>query len=184
VVGNSASSQGGGVWGGIYKNCILYYNSAPNGPNSIYGSQDYCCTTPLPTSGINNITAPPLFLNQPAGDFRLQSGSPCINAGNNNFAPSGTDLAGYPRIRGAAVDIGAFEFQDSQPALGIVGSGGGIRLYWPLWASDFGLQEIGTIPLSSDGWSNLNVSPSTSNNVNSVFQPLDGELKFYRLFRP
>ena len=130
-----------------------------------------------------NITGAPLFVNQAGGDFRLQYGSPCINAGNNAFAPGGTDLAGNPRLRGSAVDLGAYEYQDSQPPLRIVQSGSGIRLSWPLWASDFGLQETGATPTNSGGWSDLPVYPSTTNNENAVFVPLDSDMKFYRLFK-
>lgn len=53
----------------------------------------------------------PTFSNPASGDFRLKSGSPCIDKGNND-APNilDADLAGYPRILGIAVDMGAYEF--------------------------------------------------------------------------
>jgi hypothetical protein len=93
-------------------NCILYYNKAAfNGDNCYSGALRYCCTTPLP-SGPGNITNAPLFVGTNVwSDFRLQTGSPCINSGKNIVAVGPTDLDGNPRIVGGTVDMGAYEFQ-------------------------------------------------------------------------
>jgi hypothetical protein len=53
----------------------------------------------------------PLFVNASGGDYRLRSGSPVINAGNNTAVPPKytTDIAGHPRIQGGRVNMGAYE---------------------------------------------------------------------------
>jgi hypothetical protein len=45
-----------------------------------------------------------------SADFKLASGSTCINAGNNTYATATADLAGLTRIQGAIVDMGAYEY--------------------------------------------------------------------------
>ena len=114
LTGNSAGQVGGAV-GCTLNNCIVYFNTAPQDANFVhdasYSGLNYCCTTPQPTGGVGNITNAPLFVDLASGNLRLQSNSPCINAGNNTFAPASPDLDGNPRIAGGTVDIGAYEFQ-------------------------------------------------------------------------
>ncbi|MFO1513370.1 MAG: choice-of-anchor Q domain-containing protein [Verrucomicrobiota bacterium] len=65
----------------------------------------------MPGNGGPHFTDAPLFVNQAAGNFHLQSNSPGINAGNNGYVSADSpDLDGYPRIMGSAVDVGAYEF--------------------------------------------------------------------------
>ncbi|MCC6485528.1 MAG: right-handed parallel beta-helix repeat-containing protein [Armatimonadetes bacterium] len=52
----------------------------------------------------------PLFVNCDMGDYRLQPGSPCIDAaGPPSGEPQTVDIAGQPRTQGAGTDIGAYE---------------------------------------------------------------------------
>jgi len=125
VTGNSASIEGGGLFdsGGAgtgssppmsANNCIVYGNTAPVGSNyypSTMVQLNFSCTTPMSTNGLGNITNDPAFVNPAVNDFHLQSNSPCINAGENAYAPSGSDLDGNPRIVGGTVDMGAYEYQ-------------------------------------------------------------------------
>jgi hypothetical protein len=115
LVRNSAQ-RGGGAFAGWLGNCIVYYNTAADScnfyQNQFYGGAlNYCCTTPLPSVGIGNITNEPLFMDYPGLNLRLQSNSPSINAANNAYVLPGPDLDGNTRVIGAAVDIGAYEFQ-------------------------------------------------------------------------
>jgi len=45
-----------------------------------------------------------------AANFKLATGSTCINTGNNTYATATTDLAGDTRIQNTTVDMGAYEF--------------------------------------------------------------------------
>lgn len=84
----------------------------------------------LGEDGGGNIDAIPMFVDALAGDYRLRSGSPCIDAGAADLAQHGTDLNGCPRLVDDAyvtdtgtgpapiVDIGAYEWQAlSHPTL-------------------------------------------------------------------
>ncbi len=116
LTGNSAVESGGGAFGGTFYNCLVYFNSSPTGENyhsDTYKtiSLDHSCSTPLPTNGVGNITNAPLFVNTNRwSDLRLRYNSPGIDAGNNDFVASSTDLDGNPRILGGTVDMGAYEF--------------------------------------------------------------------------
>jgi hypothetical protein len=116
LTGNSAAF-GGGTFGGTLNNCIAYFNTAPVGANYESPFLNYCCTTPLPAGGFGNVTNAPLFVDTNAwANLRLQSNSPCINAGNNSYLTNSYftnsfDLDDNPRIVGGTVDIGAYEFQ-------------------------------------------------------------------------
>jgi hypothetical protein len=61
--------------------------------------------------GIGNIDAYPQFLGYDFENFRLGPSSPCINAGDPNFAvvPGQTDLPGDHRVQSCRTDLGAYE---------------------------------------------------------------------------
>ena len=61
-------------------------------------------------AGTGNIASNPQFVDEANGDFHLQAGSPCIDAGTANNAPS-EDYEGTSRPQGAGFEIGAYEFQ-------------------------------------------------------------------------
>ncbi len=128
VSGNSTSGYGGGIAGGVFagggtinsvvNNCIVHYNRADwGGANYFTSTLNYCSTSPQPIGGTNNITLGPLFVDVGAGNLRLQSNSPCIDAGNNGYVTNITDLDGRPRIVGARVDMGAYEYQPNASGL-------------------------------------------------------------------
>jgi LPXTG-site transpeptidase (sortase) family protein len=148
--GNSATNGGGGMFNFAYSsptltNVIIWGNSggsisnATSTPTISYTLlQESSC--PVSTScGSGMIyNTDPLFVDADGTDgtagtlddnLRLQSGSPAIDAGNNNAVPAGvtTDLDGKPRFVDVLtvpdsgngtppiVDMGAYEAQDPTP---------------------------------------------------------------------
>jgi hypothetical protein len=191
LTANSAGVQGGGV-GARYSsdssaltNCIVYFNTSPFGANfnPTNTALNYCCTTPLPSGGNGNIINDPLFVDQAGGNLRLQSNSPCIDAGNNTYAPAGPDLDGHPRITGSSVDIGAYEFYPS-PSLRIATSPGNVTLAWQLWGSNFVLQCVSSLPSTPGGWSNVSAQVIVVGGENAATLPANHSSKYFRLSLP
>ena len=91
-----------------------------------------------------NIAADPRFVNAAAGNFRLQSNSPCINAGNNAYVTTANDLDGLPRIASGTVDMGAYEYQ-----------GTGSRISYA-WLQQYGLPTEGSADLLDSDHDGMN----------------------------
>lgn len=98
----------------IITNCILWGSVNPVAGQA---TMTYCCVKSFPVvpDADHNFGTDPLFVrnaysNTDSGDLRLQSGSPCINAGTAS-APGipAYDLLGRVRIAGSAPDMGAYE---------------------------------------------------------------------------
>lgn len=105
----------------IITNCILWNNTSPDGLQiSDYNSVPVVtyCDIEGGYAGAGNINLPPLFTDDVHGDLSLQTGSPCIDAGNNAAVPVQltTDLAGETRFidgncdANPDVDMGAYEY--------------------------------------------------------------------------
>jgi len=149
VVANQCTSFNGGTVGGAYHcgaiiSSIVYFNtsiSQAGTPNYSGGGFQYnCCTTPLPGNGFGNFTTDPGLVNLAGGDFHLQSNSPCINAGNNTYATSATDLDSNARIVAGTVDVGAYEYQTPASAISYA------------WLQQYGLAiNAGTDTSDADG---------------------------------
>jgi predicted outer membrane repeat protein len=124
----NAANGGGGACAGTLYNCVLSGNSATGDSGGSYLSSLYNCISwdnnkvedsvtesyscGVGYTGTGSITNDPLFVG--SGDYRLQAGSPCINAGTNSTwtTLTDTDLDGNKRrwpANGQA-DMGAYEF--------------------------------------------------------------------------
>jgi hypothetical protein len=161
LVGNRASLVNGGSSYSAMFNCVIYFNQASYGGPNFDGDGSglsYCCSTPAP-AGAGNITNDPAFIDLTAGNLRLQSDSPCINSGANAYVAINTDFDGNPRIKGATVDIGAYEFQ----------SPGSILSY--AWAQHYGLPTDGSadfIDLDGDSMNNWQESIAGTDPTNAA----------------
>jgi hypothetical protein len=112
--GNSASYFGGAMYNvdssSTVTNCILW----GNGPLGIYNYDSNAIITYSDVQGgwggVGNIDEEPHFASDT--DLHLMPDSPCIEAGDPNYAagPNETDLDGNPRIAGARIDMGAYEY--------------------------------------------------------------------------
>jgi hypothetical protein len=140
-----AGGSGGGAYRSTLYNCIVYLNTA-SGDANYYASciLNYCCTIPIPTNGVGNITDAPLFVDYANGNLRLQSNSPCINAGSNAYASGTTDLDGNPRVVNGTLDIGAYEYEGT----------GSVISY--AWLQQYGLPTKGSADYADPDHDGLN----------------------------
>jgi serine protease len=137
IANNQASSYPGIYSSGIDTRHQIYNNivTAQNGPawhcqnslstpspvvrsSNVFSAQGSAyggtCTEQTGLNG--NISADPGFVSPSAGDYRVASGSPGIDAGSDSApAIQATDLAGNPRIAGAHIDMGAYESLNHAP---------------------------------------------------------------------
>lgn len=86
--------------GGHYLNNLTYGNGVGGDGPRFEG-------TPAEVSGTVHLD--PLFVDAAADNYHLRSGSPAIDSGTANRAPS-NDFDGMLRPRGAGFDRGAYEF--------------------------------------------------------------------------
>ena len=115
VSGNSAWCSCGGARNCGVTNSVVYGNTTGwESPECHCSTVSRSCSD-LENFGLGNtaedvLFADPLFADAGSGDFSLQAVSPCLDAGCDDFVTADTDLQGNPRIQGAAVDMGAYEF--------------------------------------------------------------------------
>jgi len=131
---NSADT-GGGMYNDnsspTVTNCILWGDSATNDPeiyndNSAptfsYNDIEGCVGSgkewdgTLGTDDGGNIDLDPKFVG--SGDYHLQAGSPCIDAGTSDGAPT-EDLEGNTRPQRSGYDMGAYEYENVAPVISL-----------------------------------------------------------------
>jgi len=127
ISGNIATSTvegGAGIYNldssPLVKNTIIWGNIVTIGSVSVFDeassvtSYSNCLIENGTVAGGIISNADPLFVDVSADNYNLQSGSPAINVGNNDFVTGiNHDLANNLRIAGNLVDLGVFEFNSS-----------------------------------------------------------------------
>ncbi|TCC91080.1 MBG domain-containing protein [Pedobacter hiemivivus] len=137
VAGNYASLRGGAMENFftndvVIRNSIIWGNSGPEAKIYNRTSSPTISYSLLQEAapGTGNLSVDPLFRDVLKGDYRIQLGSPAINAGSNTFFNSGqspdlsaliTDVKGNPRKADGTIDMGAYETQMLSAALNFDG---------------------------------------------------------------
>ncbi|HEX3744765.1 MAG TPA: RHS repeat-associated core domain-containing protein [Bryobacteraceae bacterium] len=126
------SNTKGATWGGIVLCCSGSFSSLMNNDvwTSVAGVGNYNGIGD-PTGMHGNVSANPVFVNEPQGNFILNYGSPAIDAANGTVAnypltdaagngryndPQAANKTGVPDSNGNYPDMGAFEFVATEPS--------------------------------------------------------------------
>jgi parallel beta-helix repeat protein/predicted outer membrane repeat protein len=110
IAGNDASFFGGGMQSDpfslpVVTNCIVWHNSS----DLVGCSATYSDVSALGGGLAGDISADPEFVSAADGDYRLESGSPCVGVASSTVAPV-VDKDGIPRPWGVGSDVGAYEY--------------------------------------------------------------------------
>ena len=130
IVNNSARRCGGVTVdaGAKVRNCVIAGNKATtngSGYDSITPGQEArfancaCDTLKINETCVQD-TAANLFNGYINGDYSVATGSKLIDAGAEVVDPPAEDIAGLTRIMGRGIDIGAWEYDSSKLAVGVV----------------------------------------------------------------
>ncbi len=105
ITANSAE-YGGGLYncGATIRNCIIWGNLAPEGPELLSSfTPDYSCIRNWTGAGAGNISACPYFVDASREDYHLRGLSPCIDVGDPI-----SDFANEPQPNGGRINMGAY----------------------------------------------------------------------------
>ncbi|HZM02626.1 MAG TPA: choice-of-anchor Q domain-containing protein, partial [Candidatus Saccharimonadales bacterium] len=127
VADNRAGSAGGGLWvasgGSLTVANSIFWGNAVNGSDTstslaqINGAAGSALFSSLTTSMVEGSSYNPLFVNEPGGDYHLNSDSPALDVASVASVPGDDlDLDGNPRVARSSVDLGAYEYQGAAAA--------------------------------------------------------------------
>lgn len=201
ITGNYSAGGGGGaafqINGlvevlNVYNN-IIWGNSGSPGADVWLGGNGqervFCNNDAHDLLGIwdlfeNNLDVNPQFVAPASGNYHLQKGSPCLDAGTT-AAPSlpAVDLDGNPRIVGGTVDLGCYELSAPVPLMVSLNlpSTGGVKLQWPSSAgANYIVQESTDLKQGFHNWTGTLPATPPVNTWSDVFVP-GAAAVFYRI---
>ena len=136
VAGNTATSQGGGIYAlnsakGSIINCVFAGNTAdfdtvddgrpqwsvqnirPDLTTNFFASISHCAFEGCVPLGYDAVSVAAPFMDASANDYHLRVSSTARNAGVAYAGLPALDLDGTPRVSGALPDIGCYEYDES-----------------------------------------------------------------------
>ena len=156
-----------------------YYSGTVSGSNNLIGNGSGQSSLVDGTNGniVGTANAPidPLFVDAANGDYRLATGSPAINAGDNALAveaegnPLTMDLAGNVRIQGGTVDMGAYEYEILIPAIptNVVALSSGANEVTLTWDASGGATSYHVYRYGNSTWTLIaTTNETTYTNIN------------------
>ena len=200
---NTAGYDGGGMYNysqgnPVVKNAILWGNSTPtvaeiynyNSSPTISNSDVQGCggsgggwVSACGTDGGGNLDADPLFIDVTNSNLHLQTASPAIDTGDNAAVPAGitTDLDGNPRVMHGTVDMGVYEFQQSNYVFRVVPAGATSGNCGYDWAHGCDLQyALGTKSYAGDElWVETGTYKPTTSTDRAVSFLLKSDVALY-----
>ena len=98
------------IWGNLLSGTLAEDDIFSENVSVLVGYSDIGAGTYTDLGG--SISSNPVFVNQSAGDYRLNGDSPAIDAADNASATGlATDIMGQARVTNGTVDMGAYEHQ-------------------------------------------------------------------------
>ncbi len=164
-------------------NSIIWGNAEQSGKPVVVAASVSYSIVQGGYEGTGNLDTDPLLHNPGASDFRLNDGSPAINAGSNGLVPTWliSDFAGNSRVEGT-VDMGPFEGSVKAPVAKLPLAGSAfeasqttftLEWEWPLGAPagivsyevDYKLNDVSQPSISGISGLNTNVIISASGAI-------------------
>lgn len=186
TISDNKAVSGGGAINCDLLNCISYFNEADYDPNVSDCNCSFTCTIPL-QAGNGNIDSDPRFIESFSGNYRLDSTSPCIDAGTNvSSILISTDLDGNPRYQGKSVDMGAYEYVATQ---NLDSDGDGLPDWWENQYSGSPTGMNAASDDDGDGMDNMSefiagthpFDPSSSLKILGITPKSDGDQNGYEI---